>query len=196
MKKWIVVLISMFFLSGCGWIYGMGGNSEFDISGGNLEMPEFEFTNQDGEPFGKSNLEGDYWLATMIFTQCPSVCPTMTPNMQRLQDAMIAEGKEMKFISFTVDPKQDTPEVLHKYGTNVGADFNYWNFLTGYSQEEIGDLSKEAFAAIVQDVEDSDEIMHSTSFYLVDPEGNVIRKYDGLQSDQTEIVKDLKATVN
>jgi protein SCO1 len=196
MKKWIVAVMSMILLSGCGWLYDMGGSSEYDISEANLEVPPFEFTNQKNEPFGKEDLEGDYWLANMIFTQCPSVCPTMTPNMQRLQDAMLEEGVEMKFISFTVDPEQDTPEVLHQYGTNVGANFNYWNFLTGYHQDEIAELAKEAFATIVADIENSDDITHSTRFYLVDPDGTVIRQYDGLQSDQSDIIDDLKSTVN
>ncbi|WP_100373540.1 SCO family protein [Bacillus sp. FJAT-45037] len=195
MKKWIVLLVSMFVLSGCGWLYGVGESSDYDISAADLFVPDFEFVNQDSQAFGSDELEGSYWLANMIFTQCPSVCPTMTPNMRSLHNAMIEEGDEMKFISFTVDPKQDTPEVLHSYGSNVGADFNYWHFLTGYEQEEMIEFAKEAFATTVLPVEEEDDIMHSTRFYLVDPEGQVVRQYDGLKSDQTDILADLKSAV-
>ena len=193
----LVFILLLGVLAGCGWLYeiGNGSSSEFDFSQSELEVPAFEFTNQEGEPYGTEQLNGQYWLANMIFTNCPSVCPTMTPNMQRLQAAMQEEGVEMSFISFTVDPEHDTPEVLKSYGTNVGADLDSWQFLTGYNDEEITQFAQEGFASLVQKVEGEDDIIHVTSFFLVDPEGNVIRKYEGLQSDQTLIIEDLIETV-
>ncbi len=194
--KRIFVFSLLLLLGGCGWLYRLGGtSSEFDISKAGLQVPSFEFTNQEGEPFGTKQLEGKYWLADMIFTNCPSVCPTMTPNMQRLQETMKEEGVDLTFVSFTVDPETDTPEQLKAYGEYYGADFENWHFLTGYTLDEMKEFAEEGFSAIVQELEDSDDIMHSTSFFLVDPEGNVIRQYDGLKSDQTEIVEDLKQTV-
>ncbi|MFC0469344.1 SCO family protein [Halalkalibacter kiskunsagensis] len=197
MRLFIPILLVLF-LGGCGWVYQVGSNnsSEFDISEAQMQISEFEFINQDNEPYGSEQLEGEFWMANMIFTYCPSVCPTMTPNMQRLQSAMKEKGLNMSFISFTVDPERDTPNQLKQYGTNVGADLQSWHFLTGYSVDEIAEFSKESFKSIVQNVEDSEDIMHSTSFFLVDPEGNVIRKYDGLQSDQEAIIKDLEETIN
>src|SRR5690625_2028868 len=131
----------------------------------------------------------------MIFTFCPSVCPIMTPNMQRLQATMEEKGIPLSFVSFTVDPERDTPEHLRKYGENVNANLESWHFLTGYTVDEIANFSEEAFMSIVQEIEDSDDIMHATSFFLIDPEGNVIRKYDGLASEQTDIIDDLVKTV-
>ncbi|WP_017726889.1 SCO family protein [Halalkalibacterium ligniniphilum] len=178
-------------LGGCSWLYGAGSSSsgQGDLSSAGMVVPEFEFVNQHGEPFGSEDLEGTYWLANMIFTSCSTVCPTMTPNMARLQDAMLEEGVDMQFVSFTVDPENDNPELLAKYGENVGANFEYWNFLTGYPQEEIAEFAQEGFKTLVQETDD--DIIHSTSFFLIDGEGNVVRKYDGLASDQTEIVADL-----
>jgi protein SCO1/2 len=53
----------------------------------------------------------------------------------------------------------------------------------------------DAFKSPVQYDEAADDFLHSTSFFLVDPEGQVIRKYDGLQSNQEPFIKDLKETV-
>ncbi|NEU29702.1 SCO family protein [bacterium LRH843] len=197
MKRLSGLLFLLLLLSGCGWMYQMGGDSSssFDISKAEMKVPEFEFTNQEGVAYGTKQLEGTYWLADMIFTYCPSVCPTMTPNMQRLQATMQDEGVDMNFISFTVDPERDTPEHLKKYGVNVGADLNSWQFLTGYSLDEITQFAEDSFKTIVQHIEGSDDIMHSTSFFLIDPEGNIIRKYDGLQSDQKPIIADILKTV-
>ncbi|WP_227936793.1 SCO family protein [Alkalihalobacillus deserti] len=174
---------------------GSGGSSEYDISKAEMKTMNFEFINQNGTAYGTEQLQGQYWLANLIFTHCPSVCPTMTPNMQRLQAAMKEEGIEMSFISFTVDPERDTPEALYSYGNNVGADLTSWQFLSGYTIEQITEFAAESFKTPVQHIDDSDDIVHSTSFFLVDPNGNVIRKYDGLQSNQKPIIDDLLKTV-
>ncbi|MED4083095.1 SCO family protein [Halalkalibacterium halodurans] len=198
MKQMLGIVLFMFILSGCNWMYSTGNSSnanDFDLSSAGLTVPDFEFTNQLGERFGSPQLDGQYWLATMAFTNCPSVCPTMIPNMKNLQDEMIAKGIEMKFVMFTVDPETDTPDHLKTYSENVGADHSYWHFLTGYEFEEIQELSLEAFKSPVEQVEESNDIMHSTRFFLVNPEGLVIRAYDGLESNQKEIIRDLLEAV-
>ena len=194
----ILSIILLALLGGCGWVYqvGSGGSSEYDISQADMSTMDFVFMNQEEEPYGTEQLQGQYWLANFIFTYCPSVCPTMTPNMQRLQTAMNDEGVEMSFISFTVDPKRDTAEQLYSYGSNVGADFATWQFLTGYTIEQITEFAAESFKTPVQHIDGSEDIVHSTRFFLVDPNGNVIRKYDGLKSDQETIIADLIKTVN
>ncbi|GAE35410.1 SCO family protein [Halalkalibacter akibai] len=193
----VLPLIMIALLSGCGWVYqvGSGGSSEYDISKAQMQIVDFEFTNQEGSPFGTNQLQGQYWLTNLIFTHCPTVCPTMTPNMQRLQAAMQSENIDMSFVSFTVDPERDTVEALKSYGTNVGADLESWHFLTGYTVDEIADFAGESLKTPVQHIDDSDDIVHTTSFFLIDPDGFVIRKYDGLQSNQETIIKDLIQTV-
>lgn len=196
MRKIVATLLLLLVLSGCGWVYelGNGKSSEFDISSANIQVAPFEFINEAGEGYGTEQLEGQYWLANMIFTSCPTVCPTMTPNMQRLQTAMLDDEIPVTFVSFTVDPETDSPEVLQSYGTNVGADLDSWHFLSGYSSDEISDFAKESFATVVQDPGEED-IIHPTSFFLVDPSGKVVRKYNGLQANQEDIIADLKATI-
>ncbi|TES57692.1 SCO family protein [Halalkalibacterium halodurans] len=198
MKHFFSLLGLLLILSGCGLLYSIGGSatSDFDLSESGMAVPEFEFTNHYGEQYGSEDLNGQYWLAKMVFTNCPTVCPILTPNMINLQDAMIDEGVEMKFISFTVDPERDTSEHLRKYGQNIGAKEGYWYFLTGYDFEDFQNFSLEAFNSPVENLVDSDDIMHSTRFFLVDPEGHVIRGYDGMTTDQTDIIKDLIETVN
>ncbi|TSB46281.1 SCO family protein [Alkalicoccobacillus porphyridii] len=160
-----------------------------------MEVTELEFLNQEGEEQQTNDFEGGYWLANMVFTSCPEICPIMSPNMQNLQATAIDEGIPLQFVSFTVDPETDSPELLKQYGTNLGVDYNSWTFATGYEQEEIETFSLETFKSPVQKVEDGSDILHVTAFFLVDDEGTIIRKYDGLETDQTAIVQDLKDTI-
>ncbi|MFC5712534.1 SCO family protein [Thalassorhabdus alkalitolerans] len=189
----LIFMGMIFLLSGCGWLYASpAAESEYDISEADMQVEDFEYTNQHGESFGLSELEGDYWLASMIFTRCPSVCPLMTPNKLNLQGELEEEGVPVQIVSFTVDPEFDTPERLLNYGENYNVDFSNWNFLTGYSDEEIEEFAQSSFRSVVQKVPEEEDIVHATSFFLVDGEGQVIRKYDGLDNDTSPIVEDLK----
>ena len=176
--KQFFMLGMLLMLSGCGWLYSIGDSaisSNFDISEAGMIVPEFEFINQYGVVYGSKDLNGQYWLADMVFMNCPTVCPIMTPNMKRLQDRMIDKDIDMKFITFTVDPERDTYEFLYKYSQNIGAVDRHWYFLTGYDFERIRDFSIEAFKSPVEKSKDGTDILHSTRFFLVNPEGKVIR---------------------
>lgn len=188
------VIVVTIVLSGCGWLYKTGSsNNDSGAVEANLVVPSFQFTNQHGEPFGSEQLEGQLWVANMIFTRCPSVCNLMTPNFLLLQNMLEKENLDVKLVSFTVDPDFDTPDLLEKYGKNNGADFERWSFLTGYSNEEIENFARDAFKEVVMDIPDSADIMHSTKFFLIDGQGHVIKWYNGLTPDVDPILNDIKS---
>jgi cytochrome oxidase Cu insertion factor (SCO1/SenC/PrrC family) len=92
-------------------------------------IPEFELTDQDGRPVDESILDGQVTILDFIFTNCPFACPGMTGEMLKLQESL--EGTGVRFLSITVDPQRDTPEVLRAYGEGNGVDFDRWSLLTG-----------------------------------------------------------------
>ncbi|WP_026675435.1 SCO family protein [Alkalihalobacterium bogoriense] len=194
MNKVIVTLIIglSLLLAGCGWLYESGPKAGVDLTEAELFVPEFEYINQNEQSVSNEQLQGTVWIANMVFTRCPTVCTTMTPNMRMLQDALAEEKLDVKLVSFTVDPEFDSPDILKSYGENNGAEFDKWMFLSGYTQEEITEFAAEAFLAPVSKLEDSNDMIHATSFYLVDETGQVIRKYDGLALDPDPIVADVK----
>lgn len=161
----------------------------------NWELADFKYTNQDNQEIGLKDLEGKVWVADFIFTNCEDVCMPMTANMKKLQDLAKKEGiKNIEFVSFSVDPKVDTPEVLKEFASTYNADFTNWHFLTGYSQEEIEKYAMEYFKAIVKKPQTGDQVIHGTDFYLVDQNGNVMKYYTGLNEISfDEIMNDIKA---
>lgn len=161
----------------------------------NWELADFKCTNQDNQEIGLKDLEGKVWVADFIFTNCEDVCMPMTANMKKLQDLAKKEGiKNIEFVSFSVDPKVDTPEVLKEFASTYNADFTNWHFLTGYSQEEIEKYAMEYFKAIVKKPQTGDQVIHGTDFYLVDQNGNVMKYYTGLNEiPLDEIMNDIKA---
>ncbi|QDI90953.1 SCO family protein [Salicibibacter halophilus] len=183
----------LLFCSGCAWLYETGAENGTDLSESELYVDDFSFTNQDEETVTNEDLEGDYWVASMVFSRCPTVCNVMTPNMSSLQADLEDEDLDTTLVSFTVDPDFDNPDTLRSYGENYNADFAGWHFLTGYEQEDIEAIAQNSFASVVENDPDGNDIIHSTQFYLVDPNGQVIRQYDGMETDTEPIAEDIQA---
>ncbi|MGM7700598.1 SCO family protein [Pseudalkalibacillus sp. Hm43] len=193
MKKILSILSILFvltLLSACG--QNMDKPDDYDF-----EVQSFTYTNQDGESVSLEDLKGKVWIADFIFTNCETVCPPMTNHMASLQENMKKEGLEnVEIVSFSVDPGVDSPEVLKEFGQKFDADFSNWHFLTGYEQSEIEAFAKDSFKTIVQKPKDDDQVTHGTAFYLVDQEGIVRTRYDGVNrsnEDDEEVINDIKA---
>ncbi|SDM85354.1 Cytochrome oxidase Cu insertion factor, SCO1/SenC/PrrC family [Fictibacillus solisalsi] len=163
----------------------------------NWKVDSFTYTDEKGKPFSLNQLEGKVWLANFIFTNCETVCPPMTAHMAKLQDMLAKEKIPADIVSFSVDPKRDSPTQLRAFGKKFDSDFTNWHFLTGYSQKEIETFAKSSFKAAVSAEPTSDQFIHGTSFYLVNSKGNVLKRYDGVQNVPfDQIVKDTKAAAD
>ena len=132
-------------------------------------LPEFELTDQVGETFGSRQLRGKAWIANFIFTRCPATCPAQTAKISefqgQLQDNPVWD--EIRFVSFTVDPEHDTPQVLSEYAKNTNADVHHWKFLTG-DREAIWRLSKDGFKLPVSENTDPEIVItHSPKVCLL-----------------------------
>lgn len=159
----------------------------------NDKVNKFQFTNQDGKPFGKKDLDGKVWIADFIFTSCKTICPPMTANMKILQQKAEAENIPLNIVSFSVDPSVDTPSKLKQFGEKFGVSFSNWNFLTGYSDREISTLARQSFKTIVKKPDNEDQVIHGTSFYLVNQKGVIVKNYSGTEKPPfNEILSDIK----
>jgi protein SCO1/2 len=127
-----------------------------------FEVPTFQLTAQDGRPFDSKILDGKIWVADFIYTTCPGPCPRMTSQMREVQDAF-EKMPDVDFVSFTVDPVRDTPEVMAGYARAHRAAAGRWYFLTG-PQQTLQTLDRDVFK--LGDLNASLE--HSTRFVVVD----------------------------
>ncbi|WP_164669198.1 SCO family protein [Virgibacillus doumboii] len=179
------LLILFILLSACGNTYE--GDFSYDVK-------KFTFTNQNGETISKEDMAGKFWIADFIFTNCTTVCPPMTSNMVYLQGKLKKAGLEdVQLLSFSIDPKRDTHEKMKTYVKNRGGTLDNWHLFTGYEFEKIKEFSIKSFKAPVDKIADSDQFIHSTGFYLVSPEGNAIKQYNGNdKSEMKKIVQDIK----
>lgn len=150
------------------------------------KIEPFTFIDHQNASFGTADLAGNIWVADFIFTNCQTVCQPMTAEMAALQQAVKEQELPVQFVSFSVDPAIDTPEVLHDYVSEFTDDTSNWHLLTGYTQHEIEQFAREQFNTIVQKPSTSSQVIHSTNFYLVDQEGHPIGEFNFIDQNYRE----------
>jgi protein SCO1/2 len=93
-------------------------------------------TNQDGKRLRLYTdiLKGNVVIINSFYTTCNGVCRVTIPLLKQLQESLGERvGRDIRLVSITVDPENDSPEVLRHYAVGVGAKPG-WDFLTGDKQ--------------------------------------------------------------
>ncbi len=99
-------------------------------------LPEYSFTNQSGENFKTTDFKGKALAIHFIFTSCPfpTYCPRMSQNfsqaLQKLKESSNGPTN-YHFLSITIDPERDSPQVLEAYGKTHSYDPQVWTYATG-----------------------------------------------------------------
>ena len=154
--------------------------------------PGFTLTDQRGRSFDASALAGKVWVADFVFTRCVLVCPVLSRQMVRLQEATADAGlaDATRFVSFSVDPEHDTPEVLAAYAERHGADTSRWSFLTG-NRAEMWSLIRDDFLLLVSPTPDNpiNPIEHSPRMLLIDRTGEIRGRYDGTVPEEVDALE-------
>jgi len=160
---------------------------------------DFRLQNQLGKTVSLADLSGKVIVADFFFTRCPSICPKLTANIRRLQDALSTKDQfkqlnpaYIQFISFSVDPERDSASVLRAYGNHYGINPDIWWLLTG-SKKEIYDFSLNELKLGQSDGEGVDSnFIHTQKLVLLDKEHVVRGYYNGLDSvDLAKLANDM-----
>jgi len=146
---------------------------------------DFSLTERDGSTITNADLAGKVWIASFVFTRCTGPCPQVTGTMARLQSELKGEP-DVRFVTFTVDPKRDRPDELKRYADHFRADAERWLFLTG-DEETIHRLLTKGFMVAAGRSEQPNppfgqEFDHSTLLVVVDKQGNIRGYYPGYRS--------------
>ena len=139
------------------------------------DAPSFEGVDQNGKRCTSDRLNGSIWIASFMFSSCQGVCPVMNSTIRDLQ--RLDGEKDLRFVSFTVDPEHDTPEVLRSYGKEYSADSTRW-FFVHMPIDSVRRLSVQGFL-LSDPVEPS---AHSSRYALIDKQQRIRGYYDCLDS--------------
>jgi protein SCO1 len=170
------------------------------------KLPNFTLTNQLGKKVSLDEIKGVEYnnaeadtsnkviVANFFFTHCPTICPTLTQNMKRLQESITNARRVgdktpafIQFLSFSVDPERDSVPRLKAWADRFQIDPGNWWLLTG-DKKTIYDLCINDMKLGLVDGEGVDtSFIHTPNFVLIDRNRNIRGYYNGL--DSTEISK-------
>ena len=135
-----------------------------------MKVPEFSLKNQHDITITNKDMLGKVYLVEFFFSRCPTICPVMNNNMRHIEEEI--NDPNFGIISISIDPENDTPEILKEHAKKIGARSSNWHFLTG-DRNYIGDIAKK-FDIYVGDQKDKAESLnHSGEIALVDKDGNI-----------------------
>ena len=141
--------------------------------------PAYSFINQDGETVTSEDLRGRFVLYSFTYSNCPAPCYNMSDTMKEVQ-ARLGEvdlgGIPVSFVTISIDPDRDSSEVLKAYGSNLGADFDQWMFVTTPNKALLKTIVGSGFETYYED-KGNGEFALDPGYVLVDGWGIIRSEY-------------------
>lgn len=195
MKKFYITFVILLFIGIGSGIYYLEV-----VRPGSAELPEdiVMDTAFDGE-FSFADMDKKVRIIEFMYVNCPDVCPVTTLEMSKLRNSLEDEGvfgDKVEFITITINPRDDTPEVLREYAGRfeVTSDDDGWKFLR--STEENTKEVADSLGFLYRDPGNGD-IIHSTYAYFLDEKNNLIEKFTmGDAFDTDRAYKRIMNTIN
>ncbi len=133
--------------------------------------------------------QGQNTVLTFVYTRCPlpEACPAVMLKLRSVEQALDVAGNDARLAAISLDPAYDTPEVLAAYAAaqELGA---RWSLLR-MDQDPLEDVAMLAGMTVL---EQDGQIVHGLRVLVLDAEGRLIARFDGLDWDVQEIVNLLK----
>ncbi len=141
--------------------------------------PAFDLTDQSNQRLTSEDLRGQFVLYTFTYTNCPAPCYNINETMQEVQSRLHEvrlDGIDVSFITISIDPERDTPEVLKSYAETIGADTDKWKFATTTNKALLKTIIGSGFETYYEDKGNSN-FAFDPAFVLVDGWGIVRAEY-------------------
>jgi protein SCO1/2 len=154
-------------------------------------VDNFKLLNQYGDSVTLETYKGKLLLVNFFFASCETACPRMNNFIAQNIYREFEKDDQVVFLSFSVDPYNDSPAVLMNYAKKLNASA-HWQFLTG-SKTKIYDLAEHSFR--IPGAEDEHQgLFHSSKIALVDKEGHVRGVFDTYtQEDKSSAIDAVRA---
>jgi protein SCO1/2 len=161
------------------------------------QVPEYELISENGQRFGSKDLKGRVYLANFVFSRCPTVCPKMLGEIEKIQKRVRGTGQKVAVVTFTVDPDYDNEKVLFDLARQHNANPYVWTFLTGSDKEALFKLYRDGFkVGVEQNPQDLFDIAHSEKIVLVDAENRVRGFYSFETNSINQLMIDVGLLIN
>jgi len=162
-------------------------------------VPDVSLVDQSGKARRLSEWRGKVVAVTFIYTRCPlpDFCPLVDRQFALVQRDVMDDkqlGSRVHLLSISFDPTYDTPTVLASHAKKVGADPSVWTFLTG-DRAEVESFASRFGVSVMREDPKATEIVHNLRTAVIDDQGRLVKTFNGIQWQPSELVAELRNTV-
>lgn len=152
----------------------------------------FAFVDQYNEKVTEETIKGKIYVTDFFFTTCQSICPIMSTELERVYKTF-EKKPEVMILSHTVDPEEDSVNVMLNYAKLHGVTDKRWLFLTG-DKKHLYDLARQGYLLNAEEGNGgAEDFIHTQNFALVDKERHLRGFYDGTDSAEvSRLIIDIK----
>jgi protein SCO1/2 len=132
-------------------------------------------------------LRGNFQVLALIFTRCPSVCPTLVHELQALEQSMptaVRDATRLTLVS--IDPTHDTPRALSAYRQKLGLSPDHWLLLRG-EPDAVRELSA-LLGFSYSSAGDGMPLAHSKLVTVLNRDGEIIHQQPSVSADSQKII--------
>lgn len=168
---------SITFVSACN--YAPAPVGAYDAANPGDCLPAVSLTDQNGNHVSLASLKGRPVLVDFIYTSCPGPCSVLTSKLVGVAKELGPElGSQVRMVSITLDPENDTPKKLKDYAERLGAQYSGWLFLTGTPQQ----IEQVLAAYKLRRLREADgSVSHMETMFLLGPDGRQRRIYNAVE---------------
>ena len=142
------------------------------------------------------DFRGKVWVLAFVYTYCEHSCPIILANLKQIEARLDHQKhSDTGFLLVSLDPKRDTPEVLHRYMSDHNLDTNTWTMLNG-DPDDVLELS--ALVGVryrPMDAEGTD-IAHSNMITILDRNGRIHYQMQGLDESIVSVIEAIDSAIN
>ncbi|MCJ8329370.1 MAG: COX15/CtaA family protein [Lentisphaeria bacterium] len=178
-----VLIIVIFTLSGFGYLTIKASKESEQVpmvAGPLAKMPLFKLTEKDGTEFSNKDIAGKVTIINFMFTTCKDVCPFALTTISKLYKKYDGEER-IQFLSFSVDPKNDTVEAIKEYAAKMGITNRQW----AICRDDNIDMIKAIANSLLVSSDFPEN--HSSRIILIDSNG-IIRDYYNYNNSDSILV--------
>lgn len=155
-------------------------------------LPDYQFTNELGQPVRLTQFRGQVLAFTFFFTSCPfpDYCPRVTGNFEQAAKELSGTANapaRWHLLSISFDPANDTAQRLKSYAMAAHYDPGHWSFLTGAEAQitALADQMGENFW------HEGASIGHNLRTVVADPKGRIRKIFAGNKWTVDELVDEM-----
>jgi len=157
-------------------------------------ISDFKFMNQLGEFVTQDDMKDKIYVASFFFTSCPGICPKMRSQLSNVQKEFINDD-DVYMISHSIQPENDTVEVLQEYAVENDIQAGKWHLVTG-KRDDIYTIAREDYFANedLGEYVSNDDFLHTENIVLVDHNRHIRGIYNGLNKTSiNHLISDINA---